>query len=819
MKLPFCLRRCRPRLTAAFLPALLFIIASPPSASAQEPSNVVVEAPLQASGNMPLLIAAEVLYGEPIDRVYLLYRALGKSQYTRIEMDLRGTRASTLIPASDVQPPFIEYYLVLQTRTGELRTHPLSSTTSPFSDPPANPLRTPIRPAGEPDTQVLLLSPDPGAPVPSDELVISVSLLRADSLVNRKATRFLVDGADVTADALLVDDILVYVPGNFSRELAPGRHQVTVQLFDGDGSLYRSLSFSFAVQGLGLAAGAAETDAFRSQLSLQFESRYEQISGKSTWYNRGGLQFNGTSGIWAVRSNVFLTTDEQADRQPQNRFFVGAATPWLSAGYGDGYPAFSKLILNGRRVRGLHSSAALGGFNVDVALGHTDRPIEGLLLKQIPIDSLASEQTNDPTAGYGPLTATTWGKFSYGTYERKLFAIRPSIGSGRNWRLGFTWLKAKDDVGSIRFGIRPQENLVVGSDVVVRLFGEAVEIFGEGAFSAFNADISSGNFTDAHIDSVYENDAAEIKRVRDILDAFITVNDNLRPLSLKTLSTLAYEFGLGLNVLSQALRVAYLYRGDQYNSFGQSYLRKDLQGFSAVDRIRLIDNQVFLSLGYERLKDNTGNTKPATTTFTTVDAAVSYYPLVPLPSFTVGFGHLNNINGLPTSGSDSILVMNAVDEQGKRFFIQSSYSFSTEARHTISAGFSVSRRDDRSVRAFDINDQSASFGITSLFPIPLQTTAEFAHNRSERPSGSTHALEAFAYSTLTFSIRYGLIRDLLIVRGVVSPTYGDFQRTLVGGGLDFALMPSMTLLLEFSQFQQEGGFKDSIGNLRYRYDL
>jgi hypothetical protein len=262
-----------------------------------------------------------------------------------------------------------------------------------------------------------------------------------------------------------------------------------------------------------------------------------------------------------------------------------------------------------------------------------------------------------------------------------------------------------------------------------------------------------------------------------------------------------------------------MYRGSEYHSFGQSFLRKDLKGLSAVDRIRLIDNQVFLSLAYERLKDNTSKTKPATTTFTTVDAALSYYPIGSVPSFTIGFGHLNNSNGLPLSGPDSLRVQSAIDELGNRFYIQSAYSFVTVARHSLSASFSRSRRDDRSVRAFDVNDQSASLGITTVFPGPLQTSVEYAHNRSERPSGSGGPLQAFIYSTMTFSLHFGLVPDVLILRGVVSPTYGDFQRTLVGGGLDWTLSPSMTLLMEFSRFKPETGTDDSIWDLRYRYDL
>lgn len=811
MNLPCSPGMCRSRSLVAFFPALAFLLLLPVVSPGQEPGTVVIDAPPQAVEGAPLLLTAELLYGDAVDAAYILYRAPGTGEYLRREMDLRGSRAGVQIPATDVQPPFFEYYLVFRSRTGALTTHPFHASADPFREAPPNPLRIPVRPAASTGADVLFLSPEPGSTVAADELVISVSLLRADSLVDLGATRLLLDGVDVTADALLAGDLLVYVPSNVDRPLAPGRHQASVRLVALDGSPYGTYAFPFTVSGEGVPEDDTGAGVFRTRVSLQHETRREVVSGGDTWYNRALVQFHGTSGIWSVRSNAFVTSEERSDRQPQNRYFIGASIPWLSAGFGDAYPAFSNLVLSGRRVRGLHSSLTLGEFRVDMALGQTERPLEGRLLREIPIDSLGAAQAADPAGAYAPLSGTTWGKFRYGTYERKLFAVRPSIGGGRTWRLGFTWLKAKDDEASIRWGNRPQENLVLGGDAVIRPFGETLELFGEAAFSAFNANISGGNFTDAHIDSVYPNDASSIKRVRDILDDFITVNDNLRPLSLKVLSTAAYEVGAGLNALGQNLRVSYLFRGDQYTSFGQAFLRKDVRGFSAVDRVRLLDNQVFVSVGLERVKDNIGGSKSSTTTFTTFDASVSYYPLQELPSLTVGFGHIANRNTLALSAAD------AVDERGNRFFAQTSYGFTTHARHTVSAGFSVSRRDDRTARALDVNDRSASVGITTVFPIPLQIAADFTHSRSERP-GMT-AGEVFGYSTLGFSLRYGVIPDLVTLRGTASPTYGDIQRMLVGAGVDVALASAMNLTLEYSQFQQASGFKDSIGTLRYRYDL
>jgi hypothetical protein len=812
MNLPF-IRRALRHAAAALLPILLSALA-PLRLPAQEPGTVRVAAPAQTSAGAPVPVTVELLAGEAVERAILLYRPFGTSEFLTLEVDLRGNTGTALIPASAVRPPVLEYYLVLFTRGGALTSHPFSRAANPVTDPPENLLRITVRPEGDSDTGIIFLSPDAGSVVDPEDLVVSVSLLRADTSISAGATRLLFDGADVTADAVRSEDLLVYVPANTGRSPAPGPHTVTVLLYRQDGTLDRAGSLTFIVAGAaqGLAPPATQPSALRYTASVQMESRYERLGGEGTWYNRGGLSASGTAGSWTLRGNLFVTSDERSDRQPQNRFFAGLSSPWVQLGYGDAYPSFTPLILDGKRVRGGHARLDLGVFRLDATAGQTERPIEGRLLRTISADSIGIVQAENPAGAYAPLSPTTWGQFSFGTYERSLWAVRPSVGMERDWRFGLSILKAKDDVGSITYGTRPQENLVVGSDVVVRAFHEALELTGEAAFSAFNNDISGGNFTDAYIDSVYPDRADEIRDVRNLLDNFITVNENLRPLSLSKLATAAWQVGVGLNVLDNSLRFTYLYRGSDYASFGQSYLRTDVRGFTIQDRLRLIQNTLFLSLAWERLQDNTVDIKPATTTYSTVDAVVSYYPGLDLPTVTAGLTFLDNGNAL-----DAALV-DAIDEAGTRVFVQSTAAFSAGVRHTATAGISAGSRNDRTTRNIDVRDLAASLGLTSSFTPDLQTTLEYAYSRTTRPAPPSGE-ETFAYSTGTLAARYGLLPGVLFLRAVVGPTFGDVERTLLGATVEWYATPRALLTLEGTSYSRPDGPGDAIASLRLRYDL
>ena len=785
-------------------------------AHSQVSTRVSSISPTQATAKRPLAIRAELLQGEMIERVYLLYRPFGSSDYERVEMDVVGNVATATIPSHNVIEPFLECYLVLAHLSGVLESYPLSESRDPFATPPGKTLQIPVRTEEGADEQIVFLSPEPSVRLPAEEVVVAVSLLRADTVVVRRATQILLDGADVTTDALFADDVIVYAPENLAVRLKPGLHRVTVRLFNREGNLYRNASLSFTVVDEDQQLEFQEQgDLIRYGVSIQVESRHEKIGSVGTWYTRGSVQFNASSGDYKFTSNLFITSDEKSIVQPQDRYTVGIESPWVKVGYGDNFPLFPNLILSGKRVRGLSTAVRVGFFNLDLALGKTNRAVDGAVLRSFSVDSLLQEQSRDPNGAFAPISPTTWGKFSYGTYARNLFAVRPSFGSGETWQFGFTLLKSKDDVTSINFGIRPQENLVVGTDFALKLDDKRIELTGQGAFSAFNSDISSGNFTDAYIDSVYPKDASRIKGLRDILSDYITVNDNLKPLAFDHLSTLSYEASLGLNYFDNGLKFSYLFRGSDYNSFGQTFLRKDIQGFNISDRLRLVNNQVFAVLGFERLQDNTSKTRVATTTFTNVNMAVSYYSRTNLPNATIGFSSFINTNGLPAVDST-----NAVDDRTLRLYLQSSYDFDFHARHTASFSVSTSNRNDRSVRQYDVKNVTLSLGVATRYTIPLQTSVDIGINLNTLPStGSGTGSQKLDYTSLSMNARYSILGGALAFTSTFSPTFGDFRRTGLDLGTQWYPIPLLSLELQFSYFDNDGMSMDNIWSFRCRYDL
>lgn len=762
-----------------------------------------------------LSVDVELLNAVALDRVEIAYRSFGQSSFKQLEMSVRGNIASGVISAGDLTPPFMEYYLLLYKRgVTTAETYPIDNAID-------HPLKIDLRAADHSSDPVIVLSPEANERVKPEDLFISFSLLRADSIINKSNIKTYLDDADISANAVVSDNLVVVRP---AVPMNVGKHTIRVELFDMQGNPAHSLTWEFSVAGNEPTEQSSSlSSAWMYNYSLQAETRNENISDVATPFNRITASAGANYNQYKILGSLYVTNEEKDFRQPQNRFFIGAQSSWLKLGYGDNYPSFPDLIMNGKRVRGFTGNLTLNSFNLDVSQGDIIRRVETDTLKTFPEDSLAVEQLRDSTATYGLYDPVTrrWAKFSYGTFNRNVLAIRPSFGPRDGAHLGFTYLKSTDDVSSIRYGSHPQENLVLGSDLLLPIDNRNIEITAQAAISATNQDITNGSFTDQDIDSIYndhsESDRTTIRRIRDIVSRFITVNENLIPLNMKNLPTLAYEGGLSLNYFNNYFKSTYLRHGNNFESFGQSFIRTDVVGYTVSDRLGLVRNQVFLSGGFERLQDNTAETKSATTTFTTTNASISYFPRTDLPNITVAYLLASSINDRNT---DPVL---GVDDKTNRFFVQLGKEFTPGgSKHNAMLGVSASTRDDQTPKNLDTKNTNISFSDRITFTIPLQLLLSVSSNSNTFPSPasvSTYKDSTVNYTTVYLNAQYRLMEDKLRLEGSLSPTFGDIGRTFIDARVQYYFLRNVSLLSQLSLYMNKNIKNDIIWSFILRADV
>ena len=405
----------------------------------------------------------------------------------------------------------------------------------------------------------------------------------------------------MSKEALLSDDVILYSPKNFNKPLNLGSHTLKIELlrYKRSGSITRkNRSFNLST--------ASAIEEVKTSLQYmgngQLEYRNEKIDVTNTIYERGDFHLNSTYKFLTFNGDIHVTNENQPYRQPQNRFLATLqAADYVKLQIGDAYPVLPSLFVSGKRVRGITGSLTFGFFNLDVSYGKTERFIEGQLggLVSYPDSSTASTRPKESIyEGHGGGDTTIYRLFSQGTFDRDFIAIRPSFGSGENFQLGFTYLKAKDENSSIKYGSYPKENFVAGTDLLIAFDDQKVKWTSQVALSLLNNDISGGNLTDVGIDSVKgvfdttktaaehkkaTKDADDMRELASTGRKFITINENLLPLDpTNGFPSLALESELSINYFNNFIRTMVFRRGVAYKSYGNEFVQTDIDGHQRI---------------------------------------------------------------------------------------------------------------------------------------------------------------------------------------------------------------------------------------------
>lgn len=763
----------------------------------------------------PLTVTVDFMNLTGIGSVDIYYRLFGQGTYTRREMEIRTNSAVYAIPPGELQPAILEYYFVIH------RSDNRPEESYPVLNPEAQPLTADLGPSIPEARGITVLSPEPGEHVNRDDILISFSLMAGDSVIDGDLTRIYLDDEDLTAKRFVSDDLFILSPETAGFSVDGGTHTVRVVLFDRDGNLFSEKTWDFFVRGARLAdaRGPGETHEWTARSSVRLESRNETVSDVVTPYNRATVDVRATDGRYVVTGSAHLTNEEKDTRQPQNRFYIGAESPWVKLGYGDTYPVMPDMIISGKRVRGFNGSLSAGFFDFDVVAGDIARSVEGDTIRTFPADSLPFVDLGN--GSYAPYDTTvipnTWAQYRPGTPDRNLLILRPSFRFGSGV-FGLSALHSKDDISSVRTGRAPEENLVVGSDLALSFDRRNIELRTQAAFSLYNGNIAGGTISDEKIDSIFADDRYESFSRSDLVDArdffsrFITVNENFVPLGAKNVPTLSWEGNLSVNYEPNVFSFTYLRHGASYESFGQPFYRKDIRGVSVNDRLKLADNRLQISAGFESLKDNMAETKAATTTFTTVSGTVTYLSRSDVPNITVGVLSLSNTN--PLAPDD----ISARDDNTLRFMAQLSRQFNAGGRHFASLTLSTSNRDDATARNLDSRNTSVSLNVSSNYGASVQTTvsAMYFSTELDLPGSASRDLD---YTILLFSSRYRTPGNRLLLNATVSPTLGDISRTLLDGGAQYFFIPMVSLEGKLSVYINDGSDSDVIWSFILRADF
>lgn len=819
-----------------------------PVTTAHEGVTISIEAKVDGT--------AQVIYC----RIY--YRSKGEESYQYIDMQQSLEGFTGHIPAEDVKPPVLEYFISSVLRSKQLITSPASN---PYYAPyvvnvnpdtsrkqitkssPDNMIQLPdsgklASTSSSTKSDFLILSPEPGEIIQSEELVIAATLISTYKKVDVKSIQLFLDGKNVSKKAEIAHGIVSCVP----KRLKSGKHRIDLIYKTKTSKKRRTLNWRFQVSSTRdtKAPDPSRTKEKMLHGNAFIDLKNEAINSRKLETYVAGGNFYGKYSFLKYYTRLYLTSLEEKTSQPRNRYSIGIDGDWFGFNFGDTNPRFNDLILWGRRVRGIEAFIKTGFFNFEFITGETRRAVEGVTYEDFKINPITSD-----TLYYNPTTSDTvndenWTEYTakpagyeyvkeeksslYGTYQRLLTGFRPSFGSGKNFQLGFNFLKVKDQVSSISLGSKPKDNLVLGSDLLIAFDNHRVELRTGIAFSLLTDDISPGPLTKAGIDSTFDTnipfDPSEFEK-------YLILNTSTVPLDPSGMNSLAYNLKFRLNYFNNNLYIAYKSIGSEYNSLGNSYLKTDIQGILINDRLRLFRNRVLLSLGYDRYDDNfSQKDNNPITDLNTFHINASIFPPKKLPKISFSYRSHSRNNGLTLADSmniayainnttDDISVMLSYDLQ----FLQQNHSFN----------FSLITSDK--VDGLNRENQNLSTGIKMLsvrtqYQVPLITYISFATTENIAAGGNYN----FKYTMFDIRAEYLFLRNKLrsyvgfknIAATTATTTNNiesafDYTKTYISFGMNFQLTSAHSIIFDgniIQFFQKEASSStDSIFRLRYDF--
>lgn len=807
-----------------------------PVKSAQEGRHILIEAKIDDP-------TVKIQY------IRLFYRQKGQSNFQHTDMAEQLDSYLGEIPATEVNAPGVEYFIMAVFRNQTMITSPSSNpyylpyeititiaktpTTPPekptsLTQPSATPRKTFAAKEGV-NLKTVILSPEPDARVPVEEVVIAVSFLGDVSLIDLKSIKLFVDDQKFTSQPKISSYMISLVPPT----LPSGAHHIRLEFSDKQGKRFDDVQWEFITISNQDREAQPKKALLRGNAFAEWKS--ENFSDSTLTTQNIGANFSGSYGPIRYRGMAFFTSREKPEFQPRNRLLLEAGTSRIGIKFGDTTPLMNELMLWGTRVRGIEAYVKLGFINLEFVQGEINRGIEGVPYK-IVVDPATGKQRYFIPNTTTEMTSTT-GIYRYGTFKQNVFAARPSFGGGKYFQFGFNLIKVRDDTASIKYGALPKDNLVIGPDLLLALDNHRIELKASAAFSLLANDISSGAITKAEMDSAI----GEVPFDPSDFEKYFILNTSLIPLDPSKLNSVAYQASFKCNYFNNNIHAIYKSIGSEFYSLANNFLRKDIEGFSIYDRVRLYRNQIYLNLGYEKYleglsyKDDTEDaTEP--TAYSALNIGVAIYPRGQyLPKINVNWKNYDRDNELDVADSPY-----AVSYQNKDLSVQLGYDVQfLNFNHTFNVGYiATDRIDGCDEKKNDLSNDIQMISLRTVYNFPLTTVISYATNQN-----SAAGMTDFDYSMFSLAADYSLLNRRLNVRGGLNTTsavgtltqivdslgtqiaiesdYTDYTRTAISLGGSFEINRHHALLLDMSFInfndKKTKQYQDSI--IRFRYEF
>lgn len=536
------------------------------------------------ASNLTLDITVDGDWQEVLE-VVINYRERGEVAFSALTVMVEAGNNGdfkAVVPISETSRG-LEYYIEVTTKAGVILTHP-------ENQPTMLPIMVQII-ENKVNDQFVVLN-DLKDIKEGSNFSLSVSLFNLKDELDYETIKFFKNGKDITKDVIITPTLLVYSIDKIRKSF---EFNITAKTLTGDDldSGKITVKVKQNVFDYELPFNLRGNVNYKGNTNnISYEDSANQNGERSTNTHSTIFNLSGHNEYLRVNSRLYLSSLENSDRQPVNRYSLDLRTRFLELYLGDKTPYLSEFTLNSTNIRGYGSKLDFKYFLLEGYWGSSNREIS---TKEI------SENNYLP-----------------GTFKRESGAIRLALGNKNSFQLGFNLAKNKDRIASLDYSdyyipyiqpvkedetdkqiINPVDNIVFSTDFKLSSPQKLYSIGAEIALSAYNSNIIDGAISQDEL----ENDIGDsFPFDPESLDGFFVINKNTEPLSIST-ANLAYKIYNSIYIAGNLISVNYSQVGSAFNSLSAKNVNNDTKEFIVSDNINF-HNTLFVDFSYNRVSDN-----------------------------------------------------------------------------------------------------------------------------------------------------------------------------------------------------------------------
>ncbi|MFA6910923.1 MAG: hypothetical protein WCQ59_07355 [Candidatus Cloacimonadaceae bacterium] len=566
---------------------------------------------------------------EEISGIDVQYRLVGSTVWQAEPMrqdDPASTYWRGFIPKTAVSTNDVEYRFEIKLLSGASEYLPADDGITPLYTLKLN------APQGSLTDGFVLISDDSSVSA-DDGYVLAVSYLALAEDVDTQSIRVFVGDRDVTSQTQFSESILVY------REDRP-QHGIKKALITAKVKGADVYSDTWITQVLPGSKKPALPFTYRGSVNFAANAYGVSDNGKvfgnpaddySTW-----ADLYGNYGIVDMQANLLVSSLEEKNAQPVNRYTFGVQIPMLDVFFGDYSPSLSQFTLSGKNIRGLYGKFYTRNLELVWAHGESVRKTE--------FDASETATQNS-------------------TFKQEAIGARLQFGSNQNFRMGFTGARHRDIISSLDeihysyinaendtvYTVRPQDNAVVSFDMQLNVPDQHFVAGFEVAGSLLNTNTLPGAITVAEMEDYgLENEIGGIELdPEDFADTFI-INTNIEPF-MPSMANMAWNAYVRMYFWNNFLNLQYNETGSAFNSIGTFGHQRDTRILSITDQFSF-GRLITISGGFSTTEDNLMEHKSETNTYQNIFASA----IIRIPNMPYLKASFNDNSGENEQNSDIV---------------------------------------------------------------------------------------------------------------------------------------------------------------------